>query len=81
MLIIANFTPATYHQYQIGVTQGGEWQEIANSDAEVFGGSGQVNRVKLIAQNPGKHHKPYSLNLTIPPLGILFLKPIAETEV
>lgn len=78
ILIIANFTPTTYHQYQIGVPHGGEWREIANSDAAVFGGSGQVNQKKLLASNHHQHHRSHSLTLTIPPLGIIFLKPIAE---
>lgn len=74
ILIVANFTPATYCQYQIGVPQPGSWQEIANSDAPCFGGSGQLNAQPLIAAPAPYHQQSFSLHLTMPPLGIIFLK-------
>lgn len=76
LLIIANFTPMTHHQYQVGSPTHGHWQEIANSDDKSFGGSGQINSGSLVAQHIPLHNRPFSLSLTIPPLGILFLKPV-----
>jgi 1,4-alpha-glucan branching enzyme len=74
ILIICNFTPVQRTNYRIGVPYLGEWLEILNSDAKEYGGSGCGNLGKLTAEDKHFHRQPYSLNLTLPPLGILFLK-------
>ncbi len=76
LVIIANFTPMTYPNFQLGVPIKAKWQEIANSDDIQFGGSGQINTASLQSQRAPYHHCIFSLKLTIPPLGILFLKPL-----
>ena len=43
ILIACNFTPVPRHNYRIGVPRGGYWEEILNSDAPLYGGSGQGN--------------------------------------
>ncbi|MEK6729481.1 MAG: alpha amylase C-terminal domain-containing protein, partial [Planctomycetota bacterium] len=60
--------------YRIGVTQGGFWKELLNSDAIVYGGSGQGNLGGLEAAPLPMHGKSHSLSLHVPPLGALFLK-------
>ena len=76
-LIVAvfNFTPVPRHNYQIGVPSPGRWLELLNSDAPIYGGSGQGNLGGVDAAPIGKHGHLHSLNLTLPPLGALFLKP------
>ena len=75
-LAVCNFTPATWKDYRIGVAEGGYWKEILNSDAAVYGGSNQGNGGGMEADPKPFHGKPFSLSLTIPPLGILFLKKV-----
>ena len=72
-LIVCNFTPVPRHNYRVGVPQHGHWKEILNSDAHVYGGSGQGNFGGIIAAATPCHHRPYSVNLTLPPLGIVIL--------
>ncbi len=76
-LIVAvfNFTPVPRHNYQVGVPSPGRWLELLNSDAPIYGGSGQGNLGGVEAAPIGKHGHLHSLNLTLPPLGALFLKP------
>jgi 1,4-alpha-glucan branching enzyme len=76
-LIIAvfNFTPVPRHNYQIGAPLPGRWLELLNSDAPIYGGSGQGNLGGVDAVPIGKHGHLHSLTLTLPPLGALFLKP------
>jgi len=74
LLILCNFTPIVRTEYQVGVPRGGLWHELANSDASHYGGSGQGNLGGLQAQTMQVHGRPFSLNLTLPPLGCLFLK-------
>jgi 1,4-alpha-glucan branching enzyme len=71
---VCNFTPQTHFKYDIGVPLAGAWTEILNSDAAEYGGSGQGNPNPLTASSAGKHGRPYSLTLTIPPLAVIFLR-------
>jgi 1,4-alpha-glucan branching enzyme len=73
-IIICNFTASVYHDYIMGVPRQGSYREILNSDAEKFGGSGVINKKVLTADESGYHGKPYSIKLSIPPLGITILR-------
>jgi len=44
------------------------------SDAETYGGSGQGNMGSLEAAHVPFHGQPYSLNVTFPPLAVMFFK-------
>ncbi len=74
IIVVCNFTPVVRKGYRIGVPVSGIWKELLNSDAEIYGGSGQGNLGKIETTPHPLHGKPHSLNLTLPPLGILFLK-------
>jgi 1,4-alpha-glucan branching enzyme len=75
-MAVLNFTPQTHFNYDIGVPLAGIWKEILNSDAAKYGGSGKGNPDPVTASNQGKHGRPYSLTLTVPPLAVIFLKPM-----
>lgn len=75
LLIVCNFTPVPRHGYRIGVPQEGFYQEILNSDSELFGGSNLGNGGLVASQAIPMHGRPFSLSLTLPPLGVLWLKP------
>jgi 1,4-alpha-glucan branching enzyme len=60
--------------YRIGVPHGGFWREMLNSDAKDYGGSGVGNFGGLDAEEISVHGRPYSVNLTLPPLACVFLK-------
>jgi 1,4-alpha-glucan branching enzyme len=77
-LFICNFTPVIRSNYRVGVPVGGAWREALNSDAPLYGGSGQGNSGRVEAVPLPAHGRAYSLNLTIPPLAILALRPGAE---
>jgi 1,4-alpha-glucan branching enzyme len=74
ILTVLNFTPTPQYNYQVGVPRGGFWQEILNSDAEEYGGSGHGNFGGIEAVPIEIHGRPYSLKLTLPPLGAVFFK-------
>ncbi len=71
-----NFTPVPREQYRVGVPQGGYWQELLNSNAREYGGSGLGNAGGRNAESWPHHGRPFSLNLTLPPLSAVFLKPV-----
>jgi 1,4-alpha-glucan branching enzyme len=43
IVFVCNFTPVPRQNYRIGVPTPGEWREVLNGDAELYGGSGQGN--------------------------------------
>jgi 1,4-alpha-glucan branching enzyme len=70
-----NFTPVPRHNYRVGVDSDGDWLEILNTDAKAFGGSGHGNGGRVAASVVPAHGRRFSLTLTLPPLGAVFLKP------
>jgi 1,4-alpha-glucan branching enzyme len=74
IVVVCNFTPIPRLNYRLGVPSGGFWREILNGDAKEYGGSGMGNLGGVLAQEEAVHGRPYSLNLTLPPLAAVFLK-------
>jgi 1,4-alpha-glucan branching enzyme len=79
VIAVFNFTPVPRPNYRIGVPGGRAWQEVLNSDARDYGGSGQGNLGLLETTPVPFHGRSHSLNLTLPPLGVLFLKSAEDT--
>jgi 1,4-alpha-glucan branching enzyme len=76
LVVAANFTPVVRKDYLLGVPAGGPYREILNSDASVFGGSDVVNTGELLPATGDRHGQPFTLKLTLPPLAVVFLKPV-----
>jgi len=74
VLCIYNFTPVPRYSYRIGVPSEGYWEELINTDAEHYGGSGLGNLGGIFADTIPSHEQPCSLSLTLPPLSGLFFK-------
>jgi 1,4-alpha-glucan branching enzyme len=75
VVFVCNFTPVPRHNYRVGVPSGGIWKEVLNSDAPLYGGSGQGNMGNQEAFPLPMHGRPYSLNITVPPLAaVVFQK-------
>jgi len=72
-IVVSNFTPVVRHGYRLGVPAEGSYVEAINTDAGIYGGSGVHNGV-LWAQPVAAHDKPYSIELTLPPLATVILK-------
>jgi 1,4-alpha-glucan branching enzyme len=60
--------------YRIGVPSSGFWKEVLNSDARHYAGSGLGNSGGVKSNKVPFHGNAHSLNLTLPPLGILLFK-------
>jgi len=75
ILVVANYTPVPRPNYRVGVPGSGHWAEILNSDALEYGGSGQGNLGGADTAPIPYHGHAQSLNLTLPPLGMLLFKP------
>ncbi len=80
VLAVCNFTPMPRTNYSVGVPHGGYWRELLNSDAAIYGGSGIGNLGGVEAAPISAHGRRHSLQLTLPPLGMVLLKGAAPGE-
>lgn len=79
LVVVANFTPVPRSGYCVGIPRLGMYREIFNSDSTFYGGSNVGNGPDpLIAEAKPWMERPYSLTLTLPPLGVIILQPIKE---
>ncbi|MCQ8240632.1 1,4-alpha-glucan branching protein GlgB [Rhizosaccharibacter radicis] len=75
VLVVCNFTPVVRHEYRVGVSEGGWWRELLNTDAGEYGGSNVGNNGGVQASDEPSHDQPASLSLTLPPLSTIVLTP------
>ncbi len=71
VLFCCNFTPVPRKSYRFGVPEPGFYEEILNSDSEMFGGSNMGNGGMVSTQAEPIHGRSYSLSVTLPPLAIV----------
>lgn len=76
LIFVFNFTPVPREGYLLGAPLAGRYEEIINSDADIYWGSNKGNMGAVVAM-PEKHNQwPATLKLTLPPLGMFALKPL-----
>ena len=64
--------------YRVGLPRAGRWREVLNTDAHAYGGSGVGNRGAVVAEETAWHGQQWSAELTLPPLGVVWLAPEAR---
>lgn len=74
VLIVCNFQQEKREGYTIGVPVGGIYTEIFSSDSLIYGGSGITNGNDIHSNKNPIHGCEQSINLTLPPMSVLFLK-------
>jgi len=70
---VANFAAVPHHGYRLGLPEVGTWEEILNSDAESYYGSGVGNLGVVEATDDGWHGRPASTVVQLPPLATVWL--------
>jgi 1,4-alpha-glucan branching enzyme len=70
-VVVLNLTPVPRHGYRVGLPRPGQWREVLNSDAELYGGSGIGNLGGVTAEDYQVHGQPCSAPLTLPPLSVV----------
>ncbi len=73
--VAINFAGHPHYDWTLGLPKAGQWQEILNTDAHEFGGSGVGNLGSVQANGEGSHGQPHSAKINIPPLGAVWFKP------
>ncbi len=75
LAVVSNLTPVPRPAYRIGVPEACFYREILNTDLEKYGGSGVTNHPGRQAVPLSWHNQPCSMELALPPLGVVILKP------
>ncbi len=75
VLVVVHTTPTVLEHYRVGVPTAGHWRELASSDELVYGGSGVTNADGANAGPVPAHGREWSIELTLPPLGVVLLVP------
>jgi 1,4-alpha-glucan branching enzyme len=75
LVCVSNFAALPHYDYRLGLPTAGPWQEVLNTDAETYLGSGVGNLGQVEAVRETWHGLPASAALTLPPLGTLWLRP------
>jgi 1,4-alpha-glucan branching enzyme len=78
VVCVANFAGNPHEQYRLGLPIGGRWDEVVNTDSEVYAGSGVGNLGAVKAEEKSWHGQPFSTVLRLPPMGVLWLRPAAD---
>jgi 1,4-alpha-glucan branching enzyme len=71
---VANFAAIPHEQYLLGLPRAGRWDEVINTDADAYFGSGVGNFGGVDAVEQEAHGLPASARLRVPPLGVLWLR-------
>ncbi|NED97399.1 1,4-alpha-glucan branching protein GlgB [Phytoactinopolyspora alkaliphila] len=72
---VTNFSPVPHESYRLGLPVAGAWDEVINTDAETYAGSGVGNLGRVDAVDEPWHGRPASATLRLPPLATLWLRP------
>lgn len=73
LVSVTNFSGQPREGYRLGLPFAGQWSEVLNTDAEVYGGSGVGNLGTVTAHAEPHHGQPASASLRVPPLGTVWL--------
>ncbi len=72
--VICNFSPVPRANYRVGVPEKGFWQELLNTDAKQYGGSGRGNFGGVETVPVPAHGRSYSLTVDLPPLATVYFR-------
>jgi 1,4-alpha-glucan branching enzyme len=75
VVCVCNLSPVPRRGYRLGLPRGGRWLELVNTDSAVYGGSNVGNLGGVRADERPWHDQPFSAEVTLPPLGVVWLTP------
>ncbi|MEM6278223.1 MAG: alpha amylase C-terminal domain-containing protein, partial [Verrucomicrobiota bacterium] len=71
---VVNATPVPREGYRLGVPDTGFYEEILNSDSELYGGANVGSGGGIPTNEHEAHGRPQSIQVSIPPLGTVIFK-------
>ena len=74
LIVVCNFTSVVRKNYEIGLPRGGKLKQVLNSDFKKFFGSGVSNSKEIMIKEKEVLGKPFSAQITAPPLAVVVFK-------
>ncbi|WP_128660127.1 1,4-alpha-glucan branching protein GlgB [Paenibacillus sp. 598K] len=74
IVVVCNFAPVERAGYRIGVPTAGAYRELLNTGDAIYGGDSQTTETPHRTDKQPWHGCKHSLELTLPPLSVLWLK-------
>ncbi|HET9252546.1 MAG TPA: 1,4-alpha-glucan branching protein GlgB [Candidatus Eisenbacteria bacterium] len=75
VVVVAHFTPVTRRSYRVGVPSPGPYRVLLSGDHAAYGGTGLPDRRDLVAEEKPWHGMEWSIEITLPPLATVYVKP------
>src|SRR2546423_7141491 len=75
VVFVANLAPVPRHGYRLGLPRSQRWRELVNTDSTFYGGSDVGNLGGVEPEPIPWHNQPFSAEVTLPPLGAVWLVP------
>jgi 1,4-alpha-glucan branching enzyme len=75
LVCVCNLSPEVRYGYRVGMPEAGSWREVLNTDSTHYGGSDAGNLGAVEAEKLPWHDQPFSAELTLPPLAVVWLVP------
>ncbi len=79
LVVVLNFDVNFRPSWRVPVPREGDYEEIFNSDAEEFGGSGQLNAGVIQSRPEDCDGRPNSVLMNVPPLGGAILRRVGPS--
>ena len=77
VIAICNFAPVERDNYRFGIPEEKNYEIALNSDDIRYGGSGIPEKAVIRSEKIAMHGKANSIALDLPPMSVLYLKPVA----
>lgn len=74
IVAVVNATPVVREGYRLGVPDSGFYEEILNSDSELYGGTNIGSAGGIPSSEEESHGRPQSIEVNLPPLGAVYFK-------
>ena len=74
LVCVANFAAVPHLDYRLGLPAAGEWDEVLNTDADVYTGSGVGNFGRVTAVEGEHGGLPAHADIAVPPLATVWLR-------
>ncbi|MBD8870059.1 1,4-alpha-glucan branching protein GlgB [Nocardioides donggukensis] len=74
LVCVANFAAIPHEGYRLGLPTAGAWEEVLNTDAASYSGSGVGNLGTVTAVEGGWSGQPAHADIVVPPLATVWLR-------
>ena len=74
LIFVFNMTPNFFDNYELGVNEEGTYEEIFNSDKDVYGGANQYNGLPVPSAPFGPFNRPHHIDIKIASFGAMIFK-------